>query len=50
MKTEREIREKIEEYMEIIQSLPWWEEEKEQRQLVLDGLLWVVDSDNGKPI
>lgn len=50
MKTEREIREKIEEYMEIIRSLPWWEEEKEQRMLVLDGLLWVVDSDCGKPI
>ena len=45
MRTEKEIREKIAEYENIVSSLPWWEDEKEFRGMVLDTLLWVVEDE-----
>lgn len=50
MKSEREIRDKIEEYMDKIHGMPWWEEEREYYCMVIDALLWVVDDESGKPI
>ena len=50
MKTAREIHEKIDEYMDIVRDLPWWEEEREYRCMVIDALLWVIDDNSGKPI
>ena len=50
MRSEREIREKISEYMEKIHTLPWWEDEREYRCMVLDALLWVVGDESGKAI
>lgn len=50
MRSEREIREKIDEYMSIVHDLPWWEEEKEYRMCVIDALLWVIGDRSGKPI
>lgn len=50
MRTECEIREKIDEYMERARETPWWEEEKEILLTVVDTLLWVIKDESGKPI
>lgn len=50
MKTENEIRAKISEYMESIDKLPWWEEEREKRCMVIDALLWVIGDRSGGEI
>lgn len=47
---EDEIRDKIDEYMESIKELPWWEEEREYRCMVIDALLWVIGDESGKAI
>ena len=50
MKTEKEIRDKINEYIEILSDLPWWEEETETRLTVIDALLWVLGDKSGTEI
>ena len=50
MRSENEIRAKIEEYMEAADRLPWWEEEREYRCMVIDALLWVIGDESGKAI
>jgi len=50
VRTEKEIREKIDEYMERAKQSPWWEEEREILLTVIDTLLWVVEDESGKPI
>lgn len=50
MRTEREIRDKIDEYMDRIKGLPWWEDEREYRCMVLDALLWVIEDESGNEI
>ena len=42
MRSEKEIREKIEECKSIYDELPWWEDEREYRRMVIDALSWVV--------
>ena len=50
MRSEYEIREKIEEYFDKIQNSPWWEEEREYFCMVIDTLLWVIGDESGKAI
>ena len=50
MKTEREIREKIEELMKDAQKSPYILEEREAKYNQIDALLWVIGDKSGKPI
>lgn len=50
MRTERKIREKLDEYAERAKHSPWWEEEKEILLTVVDTLLWVLGDESGTPI
>ena len=50
MKSEQEIRNKISEYMDAVDGLPWWEDEREYRCMVIDALLWVIGDESGKQI
>lgn len=50
MKNEKEIRAKLEEYMNKADGMPWWEEEREYCCMVIDTLLWVIGDESGKPI
>ena len=50
MRSENEIRDKISELMDKVHDLPWWEEEREYIACVIDGLLWVIGDESGKPI
>lgn len=50
MKSENEVRAKIDELMAKANDLPWWEEEREYVCTVIDSLLWVIGDRSGKPI
>ena len=50
MRSENEIRAKLEDYLDLIHDTPWWEEERELRCMVADALLWVLDDESGAPI
>lgn len=49
-RTEKEIREKIEELMKDAQRIPYILEEREAKYNQIDALLWVINDESGKPI
>lgn len=47
MKTEQEIRAEISKVETFCNSIPWWDDDKNIAQTILDTLLWVVGEGNG---
>lgn len=47
MKTEHEIRTEIAKVEALCQSMPWWDDDKNIAQTILDTLLWVVGDGSG---
>ncbi len=46
MKSEQEIRAEITKVEAFCQSMPWWDDDKNIAQTILDTLLWVVGDGN----